>query len=527
MSTIHQYLVADELSDSDSDIIYNTAFDLQDPYAEHVVLYYSHTYKQLQYTPPLNGVSMSVMNSGASVSPAHLLSPGKRDFCVEMYFRLPGTYSSELFDELSLIHHPIFVLKKNGGAYGDPEISAYIYNAYIGNNVGLNGLDIRIVDTNNVVANVYISPAQFLAWLNSGSQYKHLSFGRRGKFFFAYLNGELANTVEFASFGEIIMPEASYCHILGVPEHNSLTNFLSAVRMTVGVSRQSGSKAIFIVGQDAPLAITSAPEIRTGGDVKEELAQDQRPRGYAVNLSSPLAGALFDLRDATNLQTRSRWRDFYLCKSQSAPDYLSATVLGSMPEGLNGISVTYGIITYTVIQNFQFFISALIKDELAASQTLFVVETANFVRLAISYNAGLLNIFVYLSNIYGDLLSTRYNQSFALSNKSIVSFGISRDTNGLFVVFEGKSIMISYGGGSQFTRELFRHTLLPNASLCNLLLFYYEQSGFSAERGLELLDFFASKAHPVSTPLDALGFKCKDLFTTDGMFSFTVQESVS
>ena len=185
MSTIHQYLVRDELSDSDSPSLYETASGWQDPYAHHVVLYKDPSLYGPQYTPPLNGVTFAEINSGFSASPAHLLSPGKKDFCVEMFFRLPGTYGSWLFDELSaLSQHPIFYLRTNANVFGDPGIFVYIDNDYYPNNVGLNGLGIVFVDVNGESRNVYISPTNFLNWLNSGSQYKGLSFGRRGKYFF-------------------------------------------------------------------------------------------------------------------------------------------------------------------------------------------------------------------------------------------------------------------------------------------------------------------------------------------------------
>lgn len=524
MSTIHQYLIRDVLSESDSGFVRNESIAPEDEYAHHVVLSYTNRYVGAEYTPPLNGVAFSKMNSGYSVSNAHLLSPGGRDFCLEMFFRLSGTYSSELFDELCLINHPIFYLTPATPAIDDPGIFLYIDNDYIPNNVGLNGLTFVLVDNEGVSVIIYISPTNFLAWLNSGSQYKGITIGRRGKYFFAYLNGQLVNTVESASFGAINVPEGSICHILGVPEHNSLTNYLSGIRMTVGVSRYFGPTCAFKVGQDIPACVSTTRMFNTGGDIEECLGVDLRPKGRAISILPPLDGSFFDFRDMSSLSSGHIWETLLYCKSQIESKSLAFTYHLSTADKERGLKINDSILTWTSANYFHFFVTASILDLGATAQSLIMIQTSTYVRLQVSYDNGYINILVYSSNIYGDYLLTKYNQSFKLNylGDNVFSFGVIRNSSGLFVTFEDKYQQISYGGGYQFTNVLDRY-LLIGAEFCRIMLHYYKFTEIDFARAREILDFMVAKSFPESHIIDGRGLHFPPLFNPQVSFDFYVQ----
>jgi len=526
MSTIEQYLVRDSLSEDSTDRRVFTTIGPIDPYARHVRLFSNHHLALPHYSPQKDGLVISQMMSGYNVTPAALLSPGRKNFCVELFFSLPGTYSSGVHNQLKMRdEHPIFCIGSYPDVHGTPgTIKLYIPNEYAGLNVGLNGLHLHIVDDNQQAFTLAASPANFLAWLNSG-QYKSVVFGRTNDMFFLYLNGELKHTTVYPGFGSINILESSVCHILGFPEHGSLYNSLTGLRVTCGVSRVSGQKHFFINGF-AP-KFTNIMEPIEGNEIEENLYGDHSYRGGATNTDILVPGSLFSFLDIENISTNFHVYYFKSIKSSLSPDTLTDSTTGvAIIDGLRGLKFSgYGILKNVWLSNFSMFFSLSIENRLAVNQEFVELWIEGPYpkegrMLKLYYNNGAIRIRVVTVSDYQEELVQLHDSSIQLKENGCI-VGISRGPLGLYVICNDTYYKVTYPSSYYaFTTNLFRINIGKNCPNCRFLEFYYTGREFSEYQMRAAKDLFTAKSELLPGPLDEKGFAL-DFLNVKNMFSFS------
>lgn len=499
MSTVRQYEVADILSADSSSEWALWSQDSGDPYSDMVTVFGHHltgSFTQVDFL----GVHFAAVNNGYSLTPVSAVSPGGKDFCIEMVFRYPGTYSSELFDELSVIDHPLFYTGVLMDYVNTNRIFVYIENAHKPNNVGINGLSFLCYDSDGNAALVACPSATFNWWLLSQTQYKSLTVGRRGQTFFMYANGVLAATTTPATFGDIDIPETDSCHAMVVPEHSCATNFLSALRVTIGACRAVGDIHTHRANADARFWPSSPRALRGQrirglvGVPRTVVTPLRRRCGDSALFDS---GYLFSFSGRGSVTTKTVERTPVFVRSVMGNKTLVPFGNGYFSE-FDGAFRSLAGGLYVTDQSFANFIFAVAfrpDSESVTGQNILKVITAGPYptprkRMLIYYSEGEISITIQTVDSTETPTATHVSQSLAAQSGAGKSFVVGRNADGFFFIVDGTTYTISYTGFDTVTTVYVGYSCAD----CEIDEFYYRESGVSQAVLEEYAEFFTARS---------------------------------